>query len=790
MPHPDIVRRALRTALASGLMAVIALLGCAAIAQAAGGFGELARFGKMGIGPGELAGNEPAEPLSTLGLGVDSTDNSVYVIDEPKEDETAGKEFTRHIRLQKFKSVAGKYEVAASAEVSETSPIGSKFTVEGVAVDSKRKRVYLLATDARKKNAPIEPGRPAASTLYAFSTEESGAALVPEGKTGAILTGPGAGELEAQSSTPGKALLEPRGITVDPKSGDVIILAEEDAEVGGKLQQRFVLQRVNGSGALGARYVDTTGFLKKGFFEGTKPDSPVVVGPESSPRVYVNFEGLAQIPYEFSSSEQPKQVFEEPHELVKELAPLEKGVEREHGGVLSVSPDGGTIYGETEIFSEKDLAAYPGVFARSATTGALIGWTGGQSPRLSHEDECVLTPLATITKPVTPVAGGSEGKIFVLATPYLLEVEVEEEEEPLVPHPAVIEFGPGEAAKGCPTATTEALQAKANSTALTQGAQIPQETTVTFLAHPFGADALSVKWQVENTATHEKTGEVKATNEKTGEYRVPKFAFKFSKPGGYTVTAVMETDDFATPLLEKTPESKPISFVLSVKETPEEEAARKKKEKEKEVKEQEAKEKEAKERAEKEKPAKEKAEKEKAEKEKTEQQQREREARERAQREAAEAQERATTEAAERAARERAAAAGAQEHGVPSGGVLSYQASLAATRISVAKSGAFSIVVNCAGASSCTGTATLRTLNAVSAGHSKHKAVLTLASASFAVAGAHKQTVKMHLSAPSRALLASAHTLKARVTILARDSAGKTHTTQVVVTLQAARAGH
>jgi hypothetical protein len=100
--------------------------------------------------------------------------------------------------------------------------------------------------------------------------------------------------------------------------------------------------------------------------------------------------------------------------------------------------------------------------------------------------------------------------------------------------------------------------------------------------------------------------------------------------------------------------------------------------------------------------------------------------------------------------------------------------------------------VSCpAAAGGCTGTVTLRTLVAVSAGRSaKKKSILILAHGSFTVAGGRVKTVTLHLSARARALLARSRTLHARATIIARDPAGAIHTTQTVVTLRAPRARH
>ena len=113
--------------------------------------------------------------------------------------------------------------------------------------------------------------------------------------------------------------------------------------------------------------------------------------------------------------------------------------------------------------------------------------------------------------------------------------------------------------------------------------------------------------------------------------------------------------------------------------------------------------------------------------------------------------------------------------------------------LKASSAGTVSVEVSCpVGESSCSGTVTLRTLNAVAAslaGAAKSKAsILTLATGSFKVAGGKVTTVKLHLSAKARALLARLHVLRARATIVAHDPAGASHTTQIVVTLRVAKA--
>ncbi len=122
-------------------------------------------------------------------------------------------------------------------------------------------------------------------------------------------------------------------------------------------------------------------------------------------------------------------------------------------------------------------------------------------------------------------------------------------------------------------------------------------------------------------------------------------------------------------------------------------------------------------------------------------------------------------------------------------------AKLASTALEASASGAVTVKVSCpAGVGSCSGTVTLRTLNAVSASagraaHSK-KAILTLASGPFTVAAGRVKTVTLHLSGKGRALLSRSHELRVRTTIVAHDPAGTAHTTQTVATLRAPKSTH
>jgi hypothetical protein len=121
-------------------------------------------------------------------------------------------------------------------------------------------------------------------------------------------------------------------------------------------------------------------------------------------------------------------------------------------------------------------------------------------------------------------------------------------------------------------------------------------------------------------------------------------------------------------------------------------------------------------------------------------------------------------------------------------------AAIASNTLLASPSGTVSIAVSAPPGENCTGTVTLRTLTAASANTArsiprKHKAAgVILAVGSFTVHNGSLTTVKLHLSAKGRALLARTHLLHAQATIVARDSTGATRTTQATVTLRLPKA--
>ncbi len=114
--------------------------------------------------------------------------------------------------------------------------------------------------------------------------------------------------------------------------------------------------------------------------------------------------------------------------------------------------------------------------------------------------------------------------------------------------------------------------------------------------------------------------------------------------------------------------------------------------------------------------------------------------------------------------------------------------------VMVTAAGVLTIKVSCPpGSATCAGTVTLRTLQAVIARAitaKAKKAILTLASGSFSVAGGSSKTLTLHLSSAGRKLLTKSHAVAARATVLAHNPEGQRQTTLKTLTLRLAKPKH
>jgi PKD repeat protein len=890
MPQLSVGRRLLVVAFGV-MLALVVLCGPAHADE----YGELARIGSNEAGT--ASGHFAAERTRLLGVDPTATPtrNGVYVLDEPEkfsqskkaaEPEPACKEnelhwneelekceevaqgpLTRHFRIQKFNAneKTGVYSFSASVLFNEAAPEPQAFSgatfaggVEGIALDSELKRLYVLTADNRENGIKVDSKSPdgsgvlAASTLYAFSTvgekEGTEGKLKPAEGTNAegVLTS--ASVLEAQSKTAGKALLGPTGITVDPKTHDVIVLGHVD-EAGGETDDiagagdRYALERIGSDGKLGARYVDKTNFFKQEYFPFAQPqrppDSPTVVSVGGGvEHLYVNFKGLVDVPENFASSEAP-------HTVAPALTPpyfdvSEPGVgtaagplsSMSHevaswtgaapGAALSAAPEG-TVYGAAEIRTEEEGAGdrRDGVLAFNSS-GAELGWTGGQTPELKGGKErvpCALQPaIGALPELGVRIAAGGEGKVFALNPEFMKRTEWEGVEEPWTkeaeeeqeaengkeqleksPKPfyaPIVEFGPK--GSGCPHTRVSPPEARAGGEPLGEQS-VPAGSPVTFTSELVQGDALNlVEWvftDVENEA-------IKETEKVTTDKWTHTTAIHvFEHEGTFKVKEIVHSNDLATQVVEQEAE-KPVHISEAAVTTPSfvfsplhplvnqvvtftdpstagivhfkwsfgdgskaetttgktTHAYTKAGPYTVELVVANAKGKES--------PAGVKAVTVSEE----------------------EAPPTTTTTTTPPPAGE-SPSGGGSGGGGGSTGVLSYRVSVASTSLPVSRAGAFNVKVNCLGQSVCAGSVSLRTLTAVSAGK-KRKAILTLATGSFSIAGGQAKSLSLHLSAKARALLARVHVLRAKLTIAGHDSANAPHTTTATVTLRVAKAKH
>jgi outer membrane protein assembly factor BamB len=126
----------------------------------------------------------------------------------------------------------------------------------------------------------------------------------------------------------------------------------------------------------------------------------------------------------------------------------------------------------------------------------------------------------------------------------------------------------------------------------------------------------------------------------------------------------------------------------------------------------------------------------------------------------------------------------------------SLAATLASTSLIVSASGRFVAKVRCPSAVRvCRGVISLRTLRAVLAGSADgsgahlaraRRAILLLASGTFAVRGGHVKAVPLRLRSRARRLLLRTHVLRARATLSMRDDTGILRSSRATVTLRLA----
>jgi phosphodiesterase/alkaline phosphatase D-like protein len=484
----------------------------------AGSFGEIGRTGSHGTGNGQFS----ISPLESGAFGVDTSDNSVYVVDDPT---TSGL-----LRVQKFSTnKKGEFKFVASAKFKPTGSTGSEAAiVEGVAVDPVMHRLYILALNERPK-APDQFDE-AASELFAFSTQQVGEELPPvNAATKGVLAGT---EVLKPSATKfGESLLEPTGIAVEPIDAthdNVVLLGHLDlGETTGEHGAPIIHSaawRVSSEGKLltEKRWIDTTDVLEE------EARSPVVIQKGGVDKLYVQGEeGIYEVPASgppvplTESTEERTEWFEELG--LWQIPPIQEPF---LGAGMTVGPEG-TFWTSSSV----KLAANKNNFFPGATSfdesGAVLGWTGGQTTAAG--EKCALriegTPLVAAGKEWEP---GSGHVLFMLDDNFSF--------------PHLIEFGAG--GEGCPTATAASPTAAVNKVPVEESQPIPIAATVELTSKITQGDALSAEWNFGDG-----TAPVTVSEPAHQEAFV---SHKFASGGPHTVTVKIHTDDLASPTIEVT----------------------------------------------------------------------------------------------------------------------------------------------------------------------------------------------------------------------------------------------
>ncbi|HXB15578.1 MAG TPA: PKD domain-containing protein [Solirubrobacteraceae bacterium] len=516
---PDSHRSHLRTLAALMLVLGAALFAAAPDASAAP-YGELGHIGTRGTGKGQF----DLFPGETDAIGVDPTDNSVYVVDLPSSNGA--------LRIQKFAANAkGEFKFLAAATFKPAGSSGSEAApVEGVAVDPVMHRVYVLALNEKPKEP--DKSEEVASELFAFSTEQKGEELPPvAGSTGGVVASTEV--LKVKATKFEESLLEPTGIAVEPIDAThdtVDLLGTVDtgkkAENGVAILHSAVWRVGMTEGSEGKlldeqRFVDTTEVLED------EARSPVVFNK----KLYVQGEeGIYEIP----SSGPPKS-------LTQSTPEREEWWEEQLGGLwqtpsiqapflgagMTVGPEG-TFWTTASIkLASNKNNFFPGAVSYDQT-GQVLGWTGGQSPAGGLE-KCMLriagTPLVAAGKEWTPGAGHV---LFML--------------DDNLSFPRLIEMGPG--GEGCPTAQAASPTAAVGGVPVEESQTIPIAATVELESKLTQADALSAEWNFGD-------GSAPVTVTKPA-HQSAFITHKFANGGTHTVTVKIHTDDLAEPTVEVT----------------------------------------------------------------------------------------------------------------------------------------------------------------------------------------------------------------------------------------------
>jgi len=520
--------------LALTLVAAIAvLLGLtAAPAGAETTFGGLGRIGEVSIRTGEAKGDIELEENDTF--AVEPGTGDFYVVDfveEPQE----------RTRIQKFSST-GTFIAQALVKLG-----GGEHELEprATALDAEKHKLYVLLDGERSSNSKHDASDLAAAEILTVSTEAKGEEL-------AVSTLIETKGLEPYSEKAKTSLIEPAGLAIDPQNHDLLVSAQQDEDVSEGEELRAVIQRVHENGKLGPRYVDNQNCLDGATKVASEPkceelggEQPNSLAVTSGGHALVEMElaQLWEIPISANASEGfkeekivPVEKFALPEPSVVQLS----GEEEQTNSLAYVSTgtEEGRIYAGAEVSIGKEPFNYALMLLKATEHAGQLtvteqGWTGGGSPT-SSQKKCRIPFSAEIPLEVT--AAGEQALV-------LSGIEREEGGRRVV-EPFLAKFGTGSGAEACGhvEVTVPAIAIESNANVQ----EVPVGKSGTLSSKVEGADALSTSWKV----IRRENGKVESEQTLASptylgqETALP---YKFEHTGEYEFIETVTTDEAGTP---------------------------------------------------------------------------------------------------------------------------------------------------------------------------------------------------------------------------------------------------
>lgn len=489
----DMTRWTTITQIASAiLVAVVCVVIAATVgsedAQAAA-FGELAQVGSFGAG----SAGEFSWPSD---MAVDTSNNSVYVLDEPGAVRSGGGPSS--FRIQKFSASLGTPVASVTIPTPEL-PEEHHRTIAALAFDSQLHRLYVLEENEANEEEAY------AGEIYVFTEALQPATEITKVEVAGVKEAlfykfPEAGETGA--------LFAPHGLAVDPTTHDLVALG------GGNEFMPTVLQRIAAgaspylAGALGATFEDTG---KKISNAGSA--SGISIAADGSLFLSVHsLSGSSHLPgvVKLTSNFATATIVAGDAGVsgARELTGgREGGVSLDYGPQVSVAPDEGLVYAvETNKPASGSEAGSYEVRGMSTTDGSQkVVFGGGTSPH------CVIGSAATA------VASGSGGVVYALDEGAFASGSPGHSSYGF----DLVKFGPN--GSGCPTPTASFLIGSDSSSpkVVVKKGEVVNYTAVE--AGLNGEAPVELQWDLEGSGKYEtkKTGTPPSLSEQD-EYFTPR----------------------------------------------------------------------------------------------------------------------------------------------------------------------------------------------------------------------------------------------------------------------------